>query len=286
MKTEPFSLLCDESTDRTCVKQLAVVVRLVNEKIEVEDTIFSLVEVTDCTAQGIYDIITKQLCVLDIPYKQNLVGFAADGANVMMGSTNSVKTRIESDCPNIFTIKCISHSLHLCASSACTKLPDYLEKLIRNISAYFNSSPKRTNELKAYQELWELNPNKMLHPSATRWLSLVSCVNRVIKHYIPLKGYFKVQANIDQITNAKEISEALDNPVTLIYLHFLSYFLPYFTNLNLEMQSEEIKIHVIADRIQTFVKTFLEVFVKSECMTDTDVSDVDFLNPENFLPLD
>lgn len=134
-------------------------------------------------------------------------------------------------------------SFHLVAGYACKKLPDSVEKLVRDLYSFFNSSPKRTFEFKAFQELWALKPSKMLHPSNTRWLSLNQCVSVVLKYYTPLQGYFKVQDQFYDVMGGKNISQELDNPFTKLYLEFLAYILPYFISINIEMQSENVKIH-------------------------------------------
>lgn len=87
----------------------------------------------------------------NIPYKNNLIGFASDGANVMTGRNNSVVTLLQNKIPNIFILKCACHSFHLCASYACTKLPRFTEGLVRGIYNYFSSGPKRVAEFKNFQ---------------------------------------------------------------------------------------------------------------------------------------
>nr|CAI5861430.1 unnamed protein product [Callosobruchus analis] len=42
----------------------------------------------------------------------------------MMGAHNSLKTLLVNDIPDLYTMKCICHSLALCASYASEKLPD------------------------------------------------------------------------------------------------------------------------------------------------------------------
>lgn len=53
-----------------------------------------------------------------IPYKENLIGLASDGANVMAGQNNSVMTRLKAENKSIFLMKCICHSFNLCANYA------------------------------------------------------------------------------------------------------------------------------------------------------------------------
>lgn len=62
-----------------------------------------------------------------------MVGFAADGASTMFGSKHSVKVLFENDIPNLYAMKCICHSLALVASYATQKIPDSIEKLVRDI---------------------------------------------------------------------------------------------------------------------------------------------------------
>ncbi|CAH2092806.1 unnamed protein product [Euphydryas editha] len=51
----------------------------------------------------------------------NIIGFASDGCNVVMGPHNSLASRLHSELPGIQIFKCICHSMHLCANEACKK---------------------------------------------------------------------------------------------------------------------------------------------------------------------
>nr|CAI5821041.1 unnamed protein product [Callosobruchus analis]CAI5827271.1 unnamed protein product [Callosobruchus analis] len=81
-------------------------------------------------------------------------------------------------------MKCICHSFHLSASYACEKLPQEVEQLCRDIYNYFSNSPKRSGELREFQEYLNVSPLKMLHPAATRWLSLEAVCKKVA---VPVK---------------------------------------------------------------------------------------------------
>ncbi|XP_008186645.1 E3 SUMO-protein ligase KIAA1586-like [Acyrthosiphon pisum] len=188
MNNQSFSILIDESTDKSSIKTLAIIVRLMDiNKFIVRDKFFSLTEIANGTAQGIYDAIKNVFEKHTIPYKTNMVGFASDGANTMFGSHHSVKTLLQNDIPDLFVMKCICHSLALCASYASNKLPDSVENLVRDIYTYFKYSFKRQTEFKEFQVFVELKPHKLLQPSQTRWLSLHLCVKRVLEQYSALK---------------------------------------------------------------------------------------------------
>lgn len=139
-----FSLIVDESTDRGCVKHLCILARFFENKVE--DAFVCLIPLEEATAEKLYQHIKKVLSDNNIPM-DNLIGFAADGANAMMGQHNSLSSRLVAENPHLFVLKCVCHSFHLCASYACLKLSREPETLIRDIYNYFNNSPKRTGIL-------------------------------------------------------------------------------------------------------------------------------------------
>jgi len=109
----------------------------------------------------------------------------------MFGCKHSVKTLLEEEVPGIFIIKCVCHSMALCASYAAEKLPNTVEDLMRDIYTHMKLSYKRQSEYNKFQVFVDAKPHKLLQASQTRWLSLHSCVKRILKQYKALKLYFK-----------------------------------------------------------------------------------------------
>ncbi|EDS35982.1 26S protease regulatory subunit 6a [Culex quinquefasciatus] len=60
----------------------------------------------------------------------------------------------------------------LAASYACRNIPSNVEQMCRDVYSYLSASPLRTSRFDEIQVLLDYKPAKMLHPSATRWLSL------------------------------------------------------------------------------------------------------------------
>lgn len=102
-------------------------------------------QVTGSTGQSLYNMITDIFKLHNIP-TVNMVGFAADGASNLMGEYNSLCSRLRENFSGICIVKCICHSLHLCASEAAKTLPRHCEDLIRNVYAFFSHSAKREYE--------------------------------------------------------------------------------------------------------------------------------------------
>lgn len=285
IRNNKFSLLVDESTDRGCTKHLCLVVRYYKD-YKVTDAFLCLVPIQDGTAEALYQHIVKFFTDNCIPYKDNMVGFAADGASTMMGQYNSLASRFLADIPNLFVMKCICHTFHLCASYACAKLAREPEGLVRDVYNYFNNSPKRSAILKEFQEFLNLKPHKILHPCQTRWLSLRPAVVRLLEQYDALRLYFTEHSFTDRLLTSDNILHMLKNPYNKMYLEFLEYALEIFNNLNRLMQSQRPEIHKLHENMRTTFRTLLDNYIQSPYLMSTDLQAIEFDNPRRFLPID
>lgn len=145
LKKTKFSVLIDESTDIGTVKQTCIVVRCYSGE-NIDSYLWELVPMTeegksfDGSAENIFNTVWNTFAKRNIP-ADNIIGFASDGCNLMMGSHNSVASRFKQRCPGITILKCICHSLHLCSSEACKSLPRCIEDLARDVYSFFKVSP-------------------------------------------------------------------------------------------------------------------------------------------------
>ncbi|XP_063625602.1 E3 SUMO-protein ligase KIAA1586-like [Cydia splendana] len=285
MKEDKFSIIIDESTDRGVVKHLCLVVRLTIDN-EVCDYFYDLIPIEGASAIDLYNHVVNSFDKDSIPWRTNLIGFASDGANNLMGNNHSVSTLLKDEVPNIFILKCICHSFALCASYACAKLPQMAEDLVKDLYNYIQSSPKRIGDLKMFQTFLQIKPHKLLHPSQTRWLSLHAAVARVLEQYNALKLFFiDAVSQAGSSASARHILDNMNNPYIKLYLLFLDFILPHFNNLNKLMQSETVQIHNLRKNIISVLKTILEFYIKPSYLESTDIESVNYRNPSNFLEL-
>ena len=87
LRENKFSLIIDESTDISSVKCLAIVIRMFDEN-KVQDEFLCTKEIAKTDTDHIYDLLVNYFNENCIPYKDNCIGFAADGASVMMGKNH------------------------------------------------------------------------------------------------------------------------------------------------------------------------------------------------------
>ena len=141
-----------------------------------------------------------------------VVGYASDGENVMQGANNSFLTRMKAKVPNLYILKCYCHSFHLVASHVCQTLSKTAEQLIHDVYNYFANSPKRKKSLGEFQHFVDVEPHKILNPCQTRWLSVATCVSRLLQQWQALELFFTAEAFEIKSLQSEKILQALKSP--------------------------------------------------------------------------
>lgn len=291
LRQHKFSIILDETTDCTTNKALALVVKFFDhEQNRMKTAMLDIINVFDgneagSSGEGLYNLLIKCLENYKIPLT-NLIGLAADGAANIMGKINSLTSRLRKDLPDIVIFKCVSHSIHLCSSAAAKTLPQNCEDLIHNVYNFFSHSAKRKFEFKEYQIFCELKPHKMLHPSATRWLSLEKAVDRIKQHWGPLQLYFDKIWYEEKLSSVQEIHQSLHDKYVFAFLTFLQYILPKLNSINIVFQCQGPSIHLLNLKIFEVYKTILNSFCHSEVIAKVvNLNDIDPSNTSNHKPL-
>lgn len=135
-----YSLIIDESTDCAVLKYLCICIRYfsdVDQKIVTH--YLGLLEITNADANTLAEAIEGFLAHLGIEIK-NMIGLGTDGASNLCGKNHSVFTILKAKAPRLQLVKCIAHSLHLCALKAADTLPSSLDFLCSEIYNWFKVS--------------------------------------------------------------------------------------------------------------------------------------------------
>ncbi|XP_076033104.1 uncharacterized protein LOC143020558 [Oratosquilla oratoria] len=289
LQKNKFSLIIDESTDCSSDKACALVVKYYDkESAQIQTAMLDLINLYDgnegASGESLFNLILKCLSNHQIPLS-NMIGFAADGASNIMGSLNSVTSRLRKQVPGITIFRCVAHSIHLCSSEAAKTLPRKCEDLIRNVYTFFSHSAKRKHQFKDFQLFCGVKPHKILHPCATRWLSLLKAVERVVEQWQPLKLYFNDIKLEEKLESVDKICEALESKAIYAYILFLKYILPHLNTANLIFQTKGPTLHIAHDEISKLYLRLLNFFCLPHVLQRQKLSDVNPADPSIFLPV-
>ena len=127
MKTEPFSLSVDTSTDSGLSKMNPVTVRVYdNAKRCVTQKFLDLCLTTgvDASKSGeIYSKVNEKVKENVIPW-ENCTAFGVDNTNSNIGAKNSVKSRLTQVNPAVYFVGCPCHIIHNTAQKATEAFGD------------------------------------------------------------------------------------------------------------------------------------------------------------------
>ena len=191
-QSEFFSIMLDESTDRSTEKTLMLYVCYLKQGKSVT-RFLSVVELLGGTAEVIFESVKAIFALYKVPFDK-CISIATDGASVMTGIRSGVTTRFSEQNPFIIKSHCIAHRLALAASQA-TNSVNYLKKYqgtINEIYKYYHYSCKHMSELKAMALIFDKAQKKFEEVFGTRWLSFEGAVGALLQNFdilVVLGGY-------------------------------------------------------------------------------------------------
>ncbi|XP_064597802.1 zinc finger protein 862-like [Liolophura sinensis] len=186
----------DESTDRAQEKHVAVIVRHITKEGRVTTDFLSLERIEDGTAVASFEALNIVAKKLDVPWKK-VMGLGADGASVMSGERNGLRSLVEKENPHCTYVHCVCHRLNLAVSQACKTFPEMetVNKILSAVYSYINQSPKKHQEFKEIAILLEADSVKFKRVFEIRWLSMGESVLALIKNYEPLTFFLSQEAD-------------------------------------------------------------------------------------------
>ena len=112
MKTCPFTLAIDGSTDTGVEKMNPLTVRIFNAEYGMVHTQFlDMCMSSQSTAEGIFTKMEEALQKHEIPWL-NCVGVGVDNTSVNMGCNNSIMTRLKQVNASVYVMGCPCHIIH------------------------------------------------------------------------------------------------------------------------------------------------------------------------------
>ena len=169
-------------------------------------TVFlGLYQTIHTTVAGVFSVIENCIAGYDLVI-ENMIGFGCDGASSMVGSHNSVFSRIQAANPHTVLMKCVCHSLALwvCVQHAFEVIPSDVGYILSVISSWFSNSDICQTECQSLFEAFEIDDEDstlfgsvcasvampFVKFSKTRWLIRGRVIAIILSHWEPLKQYF------------------------------------------------------------------------------------------------
>jgi hypothetical protein len=155
---------------------------------------------------------------------RKLLCFGADGVTVFQGTRTGITVQLQQKVtPFSIGVHCAAHRVNLAAKTlSVLTIFQNSEKLMVRIHAFFNHSPKRLVEFQKLAEIMETKGLRPLKNVATRWVSLLEPLRRLLGEYRTLMA--KMHADRAASADAR-VSTAL------IFFYFLfvnSFFFFFF----------------------------------------------------------
>ena len=142
--------MIDGATDSSNTENEAVYIRYVRDG-EPVNSLACLSEVSHAHADGIVDCIGTSMVQFGLEnWKEKLVGFCADGANVNLGQTNGVVAKLREDNPKLIDIHCMAHRLELALMGVLkqNKMVSLVNDTLYPVWKTYHFSLKSSRELK------------------------------------------------------------------------------------------------------------------------------------------
>jgi hypothetical protein len=207
----PVSVLVDESTTLSQKTTLIIYIRTVfPDEIRRPVTLFiDIVELQSTTADIIASTLLKTLETHGMTHEfltDNLVGFASDGASVMLGRKKGVAKVLLDKFPQIVVWHCAAHRLELSLHDTLTEVAGinsfkcFLDKLY----SLYHASPKNRFELRECANELNIQLLSIGRLLDTRWVaSSFRTLKAVWQSYSALSAHF-LAASTDTDRSTKE----------------------------------------------------------------------------------
>uniref|UniRef100_A0ABD2XAB8 USP domain-containing protein n=1 Tax=Trichogramma kaykai TaxID=54128 RepID=A0ABD2XAB8_9HYME len=281
LKSQKFSIIIDESTDRSLTHCLGIIVRFYDNELEmIVEPLWDLIDIYDkedslANAEQLTQKIIDSFVQFEIPL-ENMYGFCADTCALMMARENSVSALLKKKIPHLVITKCPCHMEQLCVKYAMKKLPELCKDFMTEVVNYISSSDKKTAMWRHTQERANLTPLKIVKPGFTRWISLKETVDYVLFRWTALTNFFKKEKQTEG--KAMAIYENFQDKTLKLFLIFLQNILVPFTKVNVIMQSVTRIITPTGDQMRNLLQDTLCLFMKKDVVMNS--SNLKNLNPE------
>ena len=193
-----FSIMTDESTDISVLKQLVLVGRYLTES-GIRTSFLHIGDIANGTAESIEQAILDYLQSKALQISK-LRAFGSDGAAVMTGRLSGVAVRLKTHCPRMIAVHCVNHRLALAAAHASDSIP-YLKfkSILQSLFYFYQNSAVRMANLHSIQEILNDPVIKCKQAKDVRWLSHENAIKAIIRTLPSLLVSLERESSVNQL---------------------------------------------------------------------------------------
>ncbi|XP_015930082.1 uncharacterized protein [Parasteatoda tepidariorum] len=261
VKTSPYSLLYDETTNNSNHKELQFALRFWSEDYqEIVCRHLKTVFIGHATANDIKKQIENALRESGLSLNKLLM-LGSDGPNVnakvwKMMNQNLIEER-NKGLIDIGT--CNLHVIHNAFLKGIEEFGEVGKELIVDIYSFFKKYPARWEDFSSIQQKLCLEKNRFIKHSSTRWLTLGPAAERLLSQWLAVEEYFfkfipLKNQSLMKCPKYKHISESLKYVDIKVELVFLTESAVLFEPFLKTFQKSEPLIHILYSEISELLK--------------------------------
>ncbi|XP_019248582.1 PREDICTED: zinc finger MYM-type protein 1-like [Nicotiana attenuata] len=233
-----FGILVDESKDISHHEQMALALRYVDKKVQVNEPFISLVRISDTSAKSLKEAVLSLLMKHSLS-PSKIRGQGYDGASNMHGKMS--KALILQETPWAYSIHCFAHQLQLTLVAVAKKHKEVetFFAIVTNVLNIIGASFKRRDQLRDHQaELLEqllesgevqsgkgLNQERALQrPGDTRWGSHCKTLDNFVilfSSIVHVLGVIECEGDVNDRLQAEVFSSKIKAFEFIFLLHLM-----------------------------------------------------------------
>ncbi|CAF4368700.1 unnamed protein product [Rotaria sp. Silwood2] len=274
-----YSIMIDETTDIGCHEQVSLILRYVDDKLNVYEKFIGFERTSAMTGEALYELVVEWLNKLGLKL-ENLVGQCYDGGSNMRGEYKGVAARLRQVAPLGLYVHCNGHILNLCLVDVSARVPS-----VRNnfgvVSSLYNlieGSAKRYQVFENIQKEAGLQTLTVKQLCETRWTCRFECLKVILLRFNEIITTLDV-INVPEaflLLNSLQSFDFIYHLVIMSEIYILTNILSKFLQLsNISLTDALVQVKTTVDALKSLRNEHEFQKLYNEAMKIADAYDIE-----------